>query len=63
MQTVNVTDALTGLTRAERPGITVTQISPPGVPAATVEALYVALTGLLEASSNAVLKKIQGGEK
>jgi hypothetical protein len=63
VQTVTVVDALTGLSRYERPAVTVTLATPTGVALAPVEALYDALTTHLEASTKANLKKIQAGEK
>lgn len=63
VQTINVTDPITGLTRSTRPSVTVSTAIPDGVTDAQVEALYDALTGALEATTKALLKKILGGEK
>lgn len=63
VQTINVTDPLTGLVSRARPSITVSSAIPEGVTVVQAEALYDALTGALEATTKALLKKILGGEK
>lgn len=63
VKTVVVTDALTGLQRRERPSVNISFQQPEGTTSTTVEDLYAALSNALEASTNALLKKITGGEK
>jgi len=63
VQTVNVTDPITGLISKQRPSASVNFAIPEGATEAQVEALYDALTGALGANSKALLKKILGGEK
>jgi hypothetical protein len=61
--TVNVTDPVTGLVSKQRPSVNVSFAIPDGVLSADLEASYAALTNALEAGTNALLKKILGGEK
>lgn len=63
VQTVNVTDPITGLISRARPAASVSLAIPEGVTSAQVEALYDALVAALGASTKALLKKILGGEK
>lgn len=62
-KSVIVTDAVTGIKTRVPYSITVSQGQPIGVTATDVEALYDALTGALNASTKALLKKFLGGEK
>lgn len=62
-KSVIVTDPITGL-KAKLPYSVTTSISiPVGIASADVEALYTAQASALSASTNALLKKVVGGEK
>jgi len=63
VQTVVVTDPVTGLKSLVPYSFTMSGTLPVGVTVANVEALYTALNTALSASTNALLKKILGGEK
>ena len=63
VKSVIVTDPVTGLKSLVPYSITISATIPIGVTVADVEALYTAETAALGASSNALLKKILGGEK
>jgi hypothetical protein len=57
------TDPVTGLKSYNDTSITVAALIPQGGSVATAEALYDALTGALEASTKALLKRVLVGEK
>lgn len=62
-KTVVYTDPLTGL-KSQVPYSVTTSVSVPvGIGSSDVEALYVAQAAALSASTNALLKKVIGGEK
>ena len=63
VKSVIVTDPVTGLKSKVPYSLTVNGTIPLGITVADVEALYVALNAALTASTNALLKKILGGEK
>lgn len=63
VKTYVITDAITGLQSRIRPSVNVSLQQPEGSPATAVEDLYAALTNALEAATNALLKKVAGGEK
>lgn len=57
------TDPITGLKSRIEPSVTVSVTQPFGADLTKLEARYVALNAALTASTNALLKKILGGEK
>lgn len=62
-KSVVVTDALTGIKSRVPHSVGFSISYPVGVPSADVEALFTAATAALSAGTNALLKKIIGGEK
>lgn len=58
-----VTDPITGLKSKLPYSVTVSISYPIGIVSSDVEALYTGATGALSASTNALLKKVIGGEK
>lgn len=63
VKSVIVTDPVTGLKSRQPYSVSINSTIPVGITVAEAEALYVAITGALGASTNALLKKIFGGEK
>lgn len=57
------TDPVSGLKSYNNTSITVSSLIPQGGSTATAEALYDALTGSLEATTKALLKRVLAGEK